>query len=90
LDNAPVHLHLSQFLYVLLSLLLLIVSVTVHVERCPFPAAVLLAESPAAIQAHLRLLSVSLCCLAVDQLVILLGLNHEQQSSLYLDELAIT
>jgi hypothetical protein len=85
-----VDLDLSQFLYVLLCLLLLIVSVVVHVERRPFPAAVCLAKSPAAIQTRLRLLSVPLCRLAVGQLVVSLGLNHEQQSSLYLDELAIT
>jgi hypothetical protein len=90
LDNALVHLDLSQFLYVLLCLLLLIVSVAVHVERRPFPVAVRLAESPAAIQTHLRLLSVPLCRPAVGQLVISLGLNRKQQSSIYLDELAIT
>jgi hypothetical protein len=85
-----VHLDFSQFLYVLLCLLLLIVSVAVHVECRPFPAAVCLAESPATIQTRLRLLSVPLCRLVVGQLVVSLGLNHEQQSSLYLDELAIT
>jgi hypothetical protein len=68
-----VHLDLSEFLYVLFCLLLLIIYVAVHVERRPFPAAVCLAESPAAIQTRLRLLYVPLCRLAVGQLIVSLG-----------------
>jgi hypothetical protein len=59
-----------SYLQVLFCLLLLIVPFAVHVKRWAFPAAVRPTESTAAIQSHLRPLSVPLRRPAIGQLIV--------------------